>query len=162
LANRIVTMGVINGVGDGDPLATITGLAPGVINFEAADVLNPTINGGSGANLYTITGTPTTQPNGNYGPTITLNAGAGADIINVLGMGLGTGLTVNGQGADDTMTVNYTERLDRGVSCDHVRRRRLRPARRLVDREGPRGRRVSDDCRPRQQERNRARRLHER
>jgi hypothetical protein len=107
-ADRLVTLGVLTGLGDGDPLASIMGLAPGIINFEAADVTNPTINGGSGANIYSVTGTPTTQANGLFGPTITLNAGDGANIINVLGMGNGTGLFVKGQGGDDSMTVDYS------------------------------------------------------
>jgi len=103
--NRIVTLGVLPAAGN--PQGTITGLAPGVINFVASDVSNPTINGGSGANTYTVIGTPTSYLNGNTGPAITLNAGAGADIVNVQGMGIGTELDVNGQANDDAVTVNY-------------------------------------------------------
>jgi len=74
----------------------------------AADVNGFVVNGGSGANTFTVTGTPTTQANGFYGPTLTLNAGSGSDVINVLGMGNGTGLNVFGQSGDDYLNVDYT------------------------------------------------------
>jgi hypothetical protein len=106
-ANRMVTIGV-NGAIAGNTQGSVTGLAPGIINFIAADVTNFTLNGGGGANTYTVSGTPTSYANGLFGPTLTLNAGAGSDIVNVMGMGNGTGLIVNGQGGDDAMSVNYS------------------------------------------------------
>jgi hypothetical protein len=107
-ANRNVTLGVIADPFDGKPMASVTGLAPGVINFKANDVNSATVKGGSGADVYTVTGTPTRLANGYGGPTITLNTGAGADTVNVLGLGNGTGLVVNGQADDDTLKVDFS------------------------------------------------------
>jgi hypothetical protein len=105
-AQRIVTLGVFN-VG-ASPVGNIVGLAPGVINFVASDVTNPTIKGGSGGNIFTVTGTPTNALNGVSGPTIDLYTGAGDDIVTVQGMGTGTGLYVNGQDGSDSCTMDYS------------------------------------------------------
>ena len=73
---------------------SLTGLTPSAINFGANAVASLTIQGGSGTNTYTVSGTPGSTNN-------TLNAGAGTDAVNVLGTG--KPLTVNsadGSGAD--------------------------------------------------------------
>jgi hypothetical protein len=72
----------------------ITGLAPAALNFTSSSVSTLTVNGGSGNNAYTVTGTPASQGT-------TLNTGSGTDTVNVRGSS--SPLTVNsasGSGAD--------------------------------------------------------------
>ena len=103
---RIVTLSVLPF--GGTPVGSVTGLAPGAINFLGSDVKNPTIKAGGGGNVFTVLNTPTTGPNTNVGPQVWLYTGAGNDTINVQGMGPGTTLDVNGQDGSDNLTMDYS------------------------------------------------------
>jgi hypothetical protein len=83
--------------------SSLTGLSPGAINF-AHGVYALTINGGSGNNTYTVTGTPQSQGT-------TLNTGSGTDIVNVWGTAYPLTITsAAGSGAD---VITLGDRLDR-------------------------------------------------
>jgi hypothetical protein len=73
-------------------LATVSGLAPSTISGRVGDLSSMTVDGGTGANAFTITGTAS-------GASTTLNTGGGPDTVSVHGTGPGGQLNVNG-GAD--------------------------------------------------------------
>lgn len=102
---RTVTLGTAAPAGDSDPFGTVSGISPGTITYESADVSSMTIDGGSGGNTFNVSNTPVSTVGGSGGTPITLNAGAGSDSINLSGQGAGTTLTVNGQAGNDTLTV---------------------------------------------------------
>ncbi len=104
--------------------STLVGLAPAVIQWLTGDLLSLTVNGGTGADTYTVFNTPA-------GASVTLNTGGGADTVHVRGtnslVGVNTGagadtvnvgnngdvldaidgaLTVNGQTDTDTLVLN--------------------------------------------------------
>jgi hypothetical protein len=77
---------------------SVTGMAPGAINYELADMYSATIDGGSGGNTFNV----------NYvGPegVINLNTGTGTDHVNILATAGGTTLSVQGQSSLDTVSV---------------------------------------------------------
>lgn len=76
--------------------ASITGLAPAAINWTITDIATLTINGGSGGNTFTVTGTAP-------GFADTLNTGTGSDTVTV--QGTSNTLNVNGQNGADTVTI---------------------------------------------------------
>jgi subtilase family serine protease len=86
-ANRTITL---NATG-------VTGLSSGAISFLANDLKALTINGGSGNNTYTVSGTPVSAP-------VTLDAGTGNDTVNV--QATSSPLAVNGSGGGGNDVVN--------------------------------------------------------
>ncbi|MGA2497783.1 MAG: FG-GAP-like repeat-containing protein, partial [Tepidisphaeraceae bacterium] len=74
-------------------------IGPGIAttNYVPADISSLTINGGSGGNTFVVNNTTA------FAPT-TLNAGTGADSVNVLGTGNNT-LNIHGQAGQDTVTL---------------------------------------------------------
>jgi hypothetical protein len=84
----------------------ITGLAPVAITTTGPSIASLTISAGSGGNVIDVNGD---LP----GASTTVNAGAGVDLVSVLGTGLATGvptttLAINGQTGDNTLRVNAT------------------------------------------------------
>jgi hypothetical protein len=59
---------------------SVTGLAPGAINYQQYDLQALNITGGSGSNNFTVTSTP-------YNPHVstTINSGSGGNLVNVYG-----------------------------------------------------------------------------
>src|SRR5262249_10284178 len=91
---RTVTHDTFTPAGD-LPHGRITGLAPAVIQYRYNDALSVTVQGGTAGNTFNVLATGSTA--------LTLNAGNGADTVNVRA---NTGaVTVNGGGSDDTVTV---------------------------------------------------------
>jgi uncharacterized repeat protein (TIGR01451 family) len=88
--------------GNNDTYGTITGLAPGTINYEYKDTNSLNINGGGGGNNFTVTGWG--------GAFTTLNAGAGNDTIRVAGAPNlpGNLLSINGQGGMNALTLDFS------------------------------------------------------
>jgi uncharacterized repeat protein (TIGR01451 family) len=84
--------------GNSDEYGTISGLAPGQINYEAPDTHSLTIDGGSGANTYDVFFTNPSEPT-------TVNAGTGNDTFNVDFLGATSTNTFNGQGGNDVFNV---------------------------------------------------------
>ena len=112
-AAHIAALGTAPPAGDSDPFGTVSGLSPGTITYEAADTASLTVNGGTGANIFTISATPTNSVGGSGGPAITLNSGTGNDTVYLTGgQGAGTTLTLNGQGGTDTLKVTGAAAAD--------------------------------------------------
>lgn len=88
-----VRLAVANGFG------TIDGLAPEQIRYKVADTSGVTVRGGRFGNTFTVDGTFATSA----GNVTTIDAGLGADTVNVLRTG--GQLTVNGQNGQDTVNV---------------------------------------------------------
>jgi Ca2+-binding RTX toxin-like protein len=88
--------------GNSDPWGQISGLAPGVINFEYPDTTSLTVNAGGGNNTFHVQGT---------GTATEINTGAGNDTVTVGDAsntltGIGGALSVNGQGGTDQLNLN--------------------------------------------------------
>ena len=86
------------------PAVAIGGLSPPIQSLAATLV----INGGTGANAYTIDAPPLSQLQfqmPHFG--VALNTGSGNDTVNVVASAFGAPLTINGQGGNDAFTVNY-------------------------------------------------------
>jgi hypothetical protein len=77
----------------------ITGLAPAAIYYQQYDLKSLTVYGGSGANNFTVAGTPANA----LGFATTLHSGAGYNTVNV--QGTDGPLNVVGGGYDDVVTV---------------------------------------------------------
>ena len=121
-----------NGSGGGNFL-TYTGLEPVTstvtatnvtLNFSgAAETINVTQSGASTRVDSTTAGEVTTftNPSG----LLTINAGDGADIINVqgFGTGFGAGLTIAGQGAQDSIVYTATAALNSGRNANFTAER---------------------------------------
>lgn len=86
---------------NGSPFDSLTGLAPGTINFKGGDVPTASILGGSGGNHFNITSAA-------QGSTVTLATGTGNDQVNVSGIAAFTSIAVNTQAGDDGVAVDYT------------------------------------------------------
>src|SRR5207249_8124773 len=90
------------------PWGSITGIAPGTINYRAYDMKDPlTIKCGSGGNNVTVQNTPLKTVGLNLGNTINLNTGTGVDHVDVTAVGPGTVLNVDGQAGNDDVTVGF-------------------------------------------------------
>ena len=76
----------------------ITGLAPAPINYVPSEITSLTVNGGSGGNTFTVTGTLAFAYD-------TLNSGGGNDTVNVLATVPVSILTINGEGGNDLVTL---------------------------------------------------------
>jgi hypothetical protein len=76
--------------------SSFTGLDLGTINFGTSGISSLTITGGSGNNVYSVTGTPASQGT-------TLNTGGGTDSINLLSTPGTRTLTIVGGGGNDTL-----------------------------------------------------------
>jgi Calx-beta domain/RTX calcium-binding nonapeptide repeat (4 copies) len=88
---------------------TVHGLAPADITYDPAAISDFTVNGGSGADTFTVTNTI-------FSTTTTLNAGAGNDTVTVQAGAAGSTLNVNGQGGNNhfrvTPSANATFNFD--------------------------------------------------
>ncbi len=82
-----------------------TGLAPASVDYAGAGPL--TVEGGSGGNTFTVTGTP--------GTTI-LDSGTGNDTVDVQGTTSGNPLTIHGQDGTDTVDIGGAGHLLSGIS----------------------------------------------
>jgi hypothetical protein len=78
--------------------AAITGVAPAMVSYSGP-IADLTIDGGTGANTYTINGLPTAT-----GPT-TLNAGTGNDTVNVAATPSGSSLNISVTGPGNRVTL---------------------------------------------------------
>ena len=86
---------------------SLTGLAPGVVNFNGAQMASPVIiNAGNGGNTINVNHTPA-------GPNINLNTGTGDDTVNVSATAAGTVLNLNGESGADSVGIGSG--FDRGV-----------------------------------------------
>ena len=75
----------------------VSGLAPGIINFEGEDVSSPiNIDGGSGGNTFNVSGIVNTTH---------LFSGSGSDHVNILATPAGTTLNLDGLAGSDTVNV---------------------------------------------------------
>jgi hypothetical protein len=81
--------------------ASLTNLAPAVINFQVNSLLGLTITAGNGNNTYTVANTAFS---GVGNPTV-LNPGNGADTVLVQGTDATAPLTVNAGSGGDTVTL---------------------------------------------------------
>jgi hypothetical protein len=72
---------------------SLTGLAPGAINFGPNALAGLTLSGGFGTNTFTVVNTPASAVPG--GDPVVLNTGNGFDTVNVLGTAATAPLTVN-------------------------------------------------------------------
>ena len=74
-----------------------TGLSPATINYVNAAISGMTVNGGSGGNTFTVSGT---LVNAGFNATLTtLNKGTGQfNTVNVLATSVGSTLAIHGQG----------------------------------------------------------------
>jgi acrosin len=79
-------------------ITTLTGLAPASISFSNLNSL--TVDGGTGGNTFTISGTPAAT---------TLNTGTGSDTVTVLSTNAGASLTINGQNGSDTVAIGNAQ-----------------------------------------------------
>ena len=95
---RTVALGTFTPMGDTE-WESLTGLAPGTINYKMAQAGSFTINGGSGGNTFTIDGL------GNPLDGVSLKTGTGADHVNILATDAGSNLDVDGQDGIDTVSV---------------------------------------------------------
>jgi hypothetical protein len=78
--------------------SSVTGLSPATINYTGSDLSGLTVKGGSGGNMFTVSGTP-------GGITTTLDSGTGTDTVNVTATGFGGTLDIHGQAGTDTVTL---------------------------------------------------------
>ncbi len=86
--------------------AKINGLAPADININNNDTGRLTINGGSGGNTFTVTGTSDLY-------ALTLNSGTGNDHVNVQQTGNNT-LSIHGQAGQDAVVIGSLAPLATG------------------------------------------------
>jgi hypothetical protein len=92
------------------PFGSITGLAPGVINYRAVDMRDPVnIRGGVGGNTITVDGTPSKIVGWGLGNTINLSSGSGADTIYVKAVSSGTTLNIDGKSGIDSATLTSAQ-----------------------------------------------------
>jgi hypothetical protein len=82
----------------------VTGLAPATISFDPGILSALTVNGGSGGNTITISGTPYAIGSST---TTTVNAGSGTDTVYTLATAgtAGADLVINGQDGFDTVGI---------------------------------------------------------
>lgn len=85
----------------GTRFGSITGLAPGAINFQGGDVPAVTVDAGAGGNQFAVNSLA-------QGTTLTLDTGNGNDQVNVTGTAPFTTLNLNGQGGNDSFLIDYT------------------------------------------------------
>ncbi len=78
---------------------SVSGLAPATISFTGARLGSLSVNGGSGGNTFTVSGTPA-------GLTTTLHSGVGADQVNI--QGTSGPLDLNGDAGGDTVNIGST------------------------------------------------------
>jgi len=107
--SRNATISLLNVGANPVPAVAIGGLSPS-IQSQAATLV---INGGTGANAYTVDAPPLTLSMfvnlPHFG--VVLNTGSGNDTVNVVASAFGAPLTINGQGGSDTFTVNYSNSI---------------------------------------------------
>jgi hypothetical protein len=86
---------------------TITGIAPGVINYLAYDIKDATIQCGTGGNTVTVNSTPLKTVGQNLPYAINLNTGTGVDHVAITAISPGTTLNVDGQNGNEVVTVGF-------------------------------------------------------
>jgi hypothetical protein len=91
---------------DNGTTGTEQGLSPGTVTYTNSGLSALTINGGTAGNSFDVTGVPPTVPT-------TLNAGAGNDVVKVVGASLVAGtnfsdFTIDGATGTNTLVVNST------------------------------------------------------
>jgi len=100
----------------------VTGLSPAVINYTDAGISSLTVNGGSGANTFTVDGT---LVNPSFPSTLTtLNKGTGTgNEVDVTATNAGSKLAIHGQGgigSTDAVTIHSAATVKGIVTVDEL------------------------------------------